>query len=88
MTQTTKKKEKQKKVWQPTFKRSFFWSGPDGWEDLGQKESFYINKQYAYTTHEFCGTRIHIGKRNGILFWFCPRCMVQVKVDGKLRIYE
>lgn len=56
----------------------------DGWEDLGQKESWYESDGKSYSTsHTFCGTKVHIGKNLDTqdavpIFKFCPRCKVQI----------
>lgn len=64
---------KEKQRWEPVFEKVFFWYIPKDFEDLSETDNAI--------THKFCGTYLHIGKRNsdGALFYFCPRCRVQIK---------
>ncbi len=41
-----------------------------GWEDLGEVIKSEV--------HVYCGTRVFIGKENGKVFKFCPKCLVKV----------
>ncbi len=54
---------------------------PIGWEDLGEVEKATIVEDgitvYITDTHSLCKSRAHIGKENGELFKFCPRCLVR-----------
>ena len=59
------------------------------WDDLGP----IANHQYfdqktggfvaEWTSHTFCNTRVHIGRKDGKLIKFCPLCQVEVEKDVK-----
>lgn len=60
------------------------WLGsPKGWQKLG--EAAYTFDHFnslgeaivSYETHEFCSSRLHIGKENGKVFKYCPRCEIK-----------
>lgn len=62
--------------------RTKFLRRPIGWQDLW--ESIYYGdikdgKESLLDEHDACHTVIHIGKENGELFKFCPRCEVKLK---------
>ena len=63
-------------------KKGFF-KKKDNWEDLGKiKIISVIENDKSYSSrmlHSFCNTVIHIGRENGELFRFCPKCMIKVK---------
>jgi len=56
----------------PNYKRRWIYKVPDGWEDLGKVED-----DSSYFTHVFCKSTVRIGKEDGQLFRYCPRCMVK-----------
>jgi len=67
----------------PNYKFFFF---KDKWEDLGEISSQEINSnesdpdyRFGYLSHRFCNSIVHIGKENEKLFYFCPRCYVEVE---------
>lgn len=63
------------------------WFGKNkGWENMGLVEPFHsINEEgkeiKTTDVHLFCKHQLRIGKENGVLFKFCPVCLV--KVDTK-----
>ena len=60
-----------------------FFKKTDGWEDLGEVNSsskIVDGKIEEFNqTHAFCNDTLHVGKENGELFKFCPRCLVKDK---------
>ena len=57
----------------PTF---FNWSNEtDGWEDLGYIDGVQQEERTITQIHNFCKSKIKIGKEDGKLFKFCPRCL-------------
>lgn len=52
-----------------------------GWQDLGEVNSVYNpqTKCLDYDCHLLCKTIINIGKENGEVFRFCPRCLIKLK---------
>lgn len=64
----------------PKYKNYILFKKKDGWKDLGEIE-IDDSPSYAYAkieVHQFCHTRLRIGKERGEIFKFCPRCMVKV----------
>jgi hypothetical protein len=58
----------------PNYKKKWkIFNTPDGWEDLDFTGNSW-NEHSSY--HDLCGTTAKIGRENGKLFKFCPRCMV------------
>ncbi len=56
-----------------------------GWKDLGKVSSEYINEDVVRVqTHNFCNTRLHIGRdgKYGLVFKFCPKCL-EKKPEGE-----
>jgi hypothetical protein len=51
---------------------------PIGWEDLEKSDICNFDNLFNNDRHYFCGRYLHIGKEDGKLFKFCPRCMVKV----------
>jgi len=54
-----------------------------GWEDLGEV-GIELSVEGGKTirsqdSHTYCSLPLHIGKENGELFKFCPRCMIKTK---------
>jgi hypothetical protein len=70
----------------PNYKRKFlFLKTEDGWKDLGKIRDKY---EYDYEAksgfkvtkaHVLCNTSLHIGKEDGNVFLFCPRCMIKTR---------
>lgn len=62
--------------------KSKFLKRPIGWKDLNKMEGILDvenGKTVVITkVHNFCCTRLHIGKENGELFKFCPRCLIKI----------
>ena len=54
---------------------------PDGWED-GGKTGRYEEPNYSFRVgfqiHEYCGEILHVGRENGEMFKFCPKCLVKI----------
>ena len=54
-----------------------------GWSDLGRKSSWHKEGNpydvKTFSLHMYCKSRTNIGKENGKLFEFCPRCMVKIE---------
>lgn len=46
---------------------------PYGWEDLGKTKR--VNDPFCY----HCGKMRHIGREQGNIFRFCPRCLIKTK---------
>lgn len=68
----------------PAYKRRLLiGKKPDGWENLGPVEDHrrIVDGEGILTweTHKACATRLHMGKQDGQLFQFCPRCLTQVR---------
>jgi hypothetical protein len=69
----------------PNYKRKFLiFKVEDGWKNLGKTEKKY---EYDYKAkgefliskaHTLCNTQLNVGKQNGRLFLFCPKCMVEI----------
>lgn len=56
------------------------WYGrPKGWRDLGYTKTYWDGRLYTNSTHNLCHTILKMGKENGELFKFCPRCEVKVE---------
>ena len=76
----------------PNYKNGIFFKKPNGWEDLGEVETKIIrlsnDKQLEEIeeVHTFCNTKAKIGRENGELFKFCPRCLVKLTYE-KRKIY-
>lgn len=74
--------KKQKKTvnlkWFPQYT---WWGTPRKWQDRGEIELTYNSKTKlsSWVTHAFCNTRVHIGKEGDEIFYFCPKCLIQVK---------
>jgi hypothetical protein len=53
-----------------------------GWQDLGEIDYSSIVEDgktiRSWTTHAYCNTKVHIGKENGELFKFCPKCFIKI----------
>ena len=62
-------------------KKFFFF--PDGWEDLGEVNSYFRvgGTQEIIIICNYCKCRLCIGRENGKLFKFCPRCMLKTEND-------
>lgn len=62
--------------------KSKFLKRPIGWEDLGKVGSVLnsLNGKTVevYECHNKCKEIVHIGKENGELFKFCPRCLIKL----------
>ena len=48
---------------------------PDGWEDLG----FVSSGDRRAEICDFCMRQVKIGRDDGEVFKFCPRCLTRVK---------
>lgn len=63
-------------------KTKWFWR-PIGWKDLGKKKRVsYVENGKNFTKTKLCSIsndRVHIGRENNKLFFFCPRCMIKMK---------
>lgn len=59
------------------FPDKFLWF-TRGWRDLGQVEGTTEGKYIIFSSHKFCLTKCHIGRENGIVFMFCPRCLMKI----------
>lgn len=63
--------------------KSKFLKRPIGWEDLGNARARHAvenGETIRYTeVHPFCRSAVHIGKEDGVLFKFCPRCMCKTE---------
>lgn len=65
------------------FPKKFLWF-PVGWSDRGRVEGKYKSERLRrYEVHAFCNTTAHIGKEEGELFKFCPRCLVKIEPSLK-----
>ena len=68
----------------PKHKRTWYGKKPDGWEDLVEEvdrkfwSAEHQRNMGECTTHDVCGQKAYIGREDGKLFKFCPRCMVKV----------
>lgn len=62
----------------PFPQKTKFLKRPIGWENLGKIGFNFKFREPSYITHNFCKTILKIGKENGELFKFCPRCMVKI----------
>lgn len=52
---------------------------PIGWSDLGEINSEYVSEGLRNNhVHTFCNSNMHVGKEDGELFWFCPRCLIKM----------
>ena len=64
-------------------KKTKFLRRPIGWEDLGEMEEITEvvggNNYTTVKSHDFCNTTVRIGRENGEMFRYCPRCMVKTK---------
>lgn len=49
---------------------------PIGWEDRGQP--WGLNE-----IHTFCKDRVNVGIENGVVFKFCPTCLIKFEEDKK-----
>lgn len=59
------------------FPNKFLWFTL-GWKDLGKVNGTYSgNCMTDIKAHDLCLTALHVGKENGRLFLFCPRCLVK-----------
>jgi hypothetical protein len=56
------------------------WLGfPKGWEDLGKVGTQYVKDDLVkYDSHSYCRTKACIGRENGVLFKFCPKCKIKL----------
>lgn len=70
----------------PNYKKKFLvFKVTDGWEDLGEVDCYYDLERGALTIliHSLCSRVIKIGRENGELFKFCPRCMVKIELKSE-----
>jgi len=61
------------------YKKAFFGliKVPDGWKSLGEKKGWKEGMSSVYSLHEFCRSKVHVGKsNNGELFTYCPLCKI------------
>ncbi len=62
------------------FPNKFLGIFPYGWKNKGKVGSNYIgNDVIRFKSHTFCDTRLNIGKENGELFMYCPKCLIKLK---------
>ena len=70
----------------PNYKKSWFKEDkPDGWEDLGEIGQTWNEGKSNQIIHSYCKTPISIGREDGSLFQFCPRCLVRTEEDMSIR---
>lgn len=60
------------------FPHRTWWNKLIDWEDLGEVDSKYDKKSSTWEIHGFCKRKLHVGKEDGQLFKYCPRCLVKI----------
>lgn len=58
---------------------------PDGWEDAGTvgEWNYARAEPQKGELHSFCNTYLRIGREEGRVFKYCPKCLVKTELYGR-----
>jgi hypothetical protein len=66
----------------PCYKKGWFFTHPDGWEDRGLTNNVIkVDQPEGTVTYISCCTcknRVRVGREDGHPFLYCPICLIKV----------